>query len=212
MEKEIVLLPLCVCLDVSSNNTDPDYIQKLSSAVETFYKSAMNHRILNGNIDIAVITFASDIKVEEDFTMVKDKKKPQLAIRSGKQNLNDAIRKGLEFLKKRKERYRECGIDYYNAHLFVFLGKDAPKLDKGLAKEIHDLIMNHKLSSFCIPMDKSIEEEQLNDISPRYCCFKHELENKEFVTDLAFPEDDITPDFSSDEPISKDYSKDLLDL
>jgi uncharacterized protein YegL len=106
--------PRCACvllLDVS-RSMDGEPIAALNKGVETFRKELAKDPIASRRVEIAVITFDSDVTIVQPFITANRFQTPTLTAQ-GFTCMGSAIHTALDLIEERKGLYRENGITYY---------------------------------------------------------------------------------------------------
>lgn len=112
--------PRCPCvllLDISgSMNGDP--IAALNAGLQTFKNDIVKDALAAKRVEIAIVTFHSEVKVETDFCTVNDFTPPVLTT-GGLTHTGSGIHKALDMIAERKKLYRDKGISYYRPWVFM---------------------------------------------------------------------------------------------
>jgi uncharacterized protein YegL len=112
--------PRCCCVlltDVSSSMAGAS-ITALNHGLETFREALNQDPLTKKRVEVAVVTFASDVQVVQDFITVDQFRPPQLEAR-GLTVMGSAILKGLDLIANRKATFKATGIDYYRPWMFL---------------------------------------------------------------------------------------------
>lgn len=104
-------------LDTSSSMNGTK-IHELNEGLQIFTSELMADELARKRVDVAIITFGSKVDVVQEFTGIGDFTPPVLTAH-GFSPMGQAILKGIELVKERKEEYRNLGIDYYRPWIFV---------------------------------------------------------------------------------------------
>ena len=156
--------PVLLVLDRSGSMSGSPIIE-LNKALLDFEQEIKKDAITASRLDISVISFGSDVKVERDFGLIDESNMPQLSI-SGSTKLVDATRKGIEMIKNRKAWYQSTGQNYYRPYI-ILITDGEPDSDQdvdGLAKEMHDLVHNKHLNFWPIAVNGA-DMQMLNKIA-----------------------------------------------
>jgi len=112
--------PRCACvllLDTSgSMNGAP--IDALNAGLRTFKDSLIQDALASRRVEVAIVTFDSDVKVIQDF-VTADQFEPPTLMAQGFTYMGTAIHKALDMIQARKEQYRTNGIAYYRPWIFM---------------------------------------------------------------------------------------------
>lgn len=158
-------LPVCLCLDISGSMVKNDAIDQLNRGVASFYEAIGNDPQAKQSCEIAVVTFNGEVKVDEDFSLVDTKSAPHYTAEGGTA-LAHAVMTALDLLEKRKEDYKDGGVDYYQPWLVIITdGKPGDKEDIPAAQSrTRDLIESKKLSLWPIAVGSDDNEEKYHEI------------------------------------------------
>lgn len=108
----------CVLLLDTSATMQGEAIQALNQGLQTF-KQELNHdNLARKRVEVAIITYNSNVAVVQDFITADEFEPPTLTAR-GKTCMGSAILQGLELLAARKAQYCEHGVAYYQPWLFL---------------------------------------------------------------------------------------------
>lgn len=140
-------------------------IDELNKGLQIFEQEIKNDKISSSRLDIAVVSFGSDVTVERDFGLIDEANMPHVAI-NGSTKLVDGTRKGIEMITNRKNWYRSSGQTYYRPYLVLITdgGPDGGQDVDGLSKEIKDLVNNKHLNFWPIAVEGA-DMNMLNKIA-----------------------------------------------
>ena len=138
--------PVVFVLDVSgSMGGDP--INELNKGLQTFEQEILQDDTASARLDVAIVSFGSDERVEHDFALMQDYGMPVLTT-SGSTNLEAGMRKGMEILEARKQWYRESNQTYYRPYM-ILVTDGAPDQDPnstGLTASIKAAVKSKKFN------------------------------------------------------------------
>ncbi|HIX07017.1 MAG TPA: VWA domain-containing protein [Candidatus Borkfalkia faecipullorum] len=159
-------IPVCLCLDVSSSMMG--CIGELNSGVNEFYRAVRSNEAARQSCEIAVVTFGSDVKVVEDYSSV-DTKEPAAMQAYGGTAMTEGTEKALEILEKRKEQYKQNGIDYYQPWLVIMSDGEPndPATLKKVQEKIRQLEADRKLVVFAIGIGSGVNMDIMDNFSKR---------------------------------------------
>ena len=112
--------PRCPCvlvLDTSSSMRGAP-IEALNTGLRTFKTDLMHDNLAVQRVEVAVVSFDSDVKVVQDFVTVDRLETPALTAQ-GYTHMGGAIHQALDMLQARKEQYRTNGVAYYRPWVFM---------------------------------------------------------------------------------------------
>lgn len=159
-------IPVCLCLDVSGSMCE--CIGELNEGVREFYRAVRENESARQSCEIAVVTFGSDVKVEEDYATVEAKQPPNLKAYGGT-DMTGGAEKALEILEARKNEYKKNGIDYYQPWL-VIMSDGEPNDSASLRQtqeKIRKLEEERKLVVFAIGIGNCVDMDIMDNFSKK---------------------------------------------
>ncbi len=138
--------PVVFVLDVSGSMSG-DPIIELNKGLAQFQEEIQDDTTARERLDIAVVSFGSDVKVEHDFKLIAEYNMPQLTTR-GSTNLVGGMRKGMELIRERKKWYQNTFQTYYRPYLIMITDgypDECPK-KAGLNQELETAVKNKQLN------------------------------------------------------------------
>jgi uncharacterized protein YegL len=112
--------PRCPCvllLDTSSSMRGAP-ITALNEGLRAFRDDLMQDSLALRRVEVAVVTFDSDIQLVQDFVTV-DRFDPPTLTAQGYTHMGAAIHQALDMVQVRKEQYRTNGVAYYRPWVFM---------------------------------------------------------------------------------------------
>jgi len=112
--------PRCPCvllLDTSSSMRGAP-ITGLNEGLRPFRDDLMQDSLALRRVEVAVVTFDSDIQLVQDFVTV-DRFDPPTLTAQGYTHMGAAIHQALDMVQVRKEQYRTNGVAYYRPWVFM---------------------------------------------------------------------------------------------
>lgn len=150
--------PRCPCillLDTSGSMTG-EPIKALNEGLQTFKDDITKNELAQKRVEVAVISFDSEVNVVENFVTADQFEVPILTAQ-GLTRMGDAINKALDLLQERKSAYRENGIPYYRPWVFMITdgsaqGEATESIDKAKqrVKEEED---NRRVAFFAVGVE-----------------------------------------------------------
>jgi uncharacterized protein YegL len=92
-------------------------IRELNEGLQAFKQELSQDSLAMKRVEIAVVTFGP-VKVESEFQTVDNWQPPHLAA-SGATPMGEAITRGLEMLRQRKDQYRTNAIEVFRPWVFL---------------------------------------------------------------------------------------------
>ena len=109
--------PLVLVLDVSGSMGGSP-IEELNEGLKRFQEEIKKDITASSRLEIAIVTFGSDIEVIQDFALINDFEMPTLSV-SGTTRLVDGAKKGINLLEERKRYYKNSGQTYYRPYIVL---------------------------------------------------------------------------------------------
>jgi len=112
--------PRCPCvllLDTSGSMTGHP-IAALNEGIQSFKEDLAKDTLTAKRVEIAVVTFDSNVKIVQDFVTADQFKPPKLEAQ-GATHMGAAIDQSLDMIEARKAQYRANGILYYRPWVFM---------------------------------------------------------------------------------------------
>src|SRR5580658_10144892 len=112
--------PRCPCvllLDISGSMKGAP-IDALQAGLQAFKDELTRDALAARRVEVAIVTFNSDVEVAQDFVTVDNFNPPQLKAQ-GMTHMGSGIHKALDILQARKAQYRANGVVYYRPWIFL---------------------------------------------------------------------------------------------
>ena len=124
----------CVLLLDTSGSMQGEPIKALNEGLKTFEKDLVRDNLASRRVEVAVVTFDSDVRIVQDF-ITADKFEPPTLTAQGYTHTGAAIHQALDMLQERKSQYKANGIAYYRPWVFMITDGEP----QGEAKDIVDM-------------------------------------------------------------------------
>lgn len=163
-------VPVCLCLDISGS-MDGQPINELNEGVRLFYEAIKEDETALYSAEISIITFGGDnAECIADFASLELQPNAPRLTASGMTPMGEAVNMALDLLERRKEEYKDRGVDYYQPWL-VLMTDGEPNGDKAeLSRAIDrtvELVNQKKLTVFPIGIGTYADMNVLGQFSPK---------------------------------------------
>ena len=108
----------CVLLLDASGSMQGEAMEALNEGLRAFKEQLNQDNLARKRVEVAIVTFGSDVKVVQDFVTADQFEPPTLSAQ-GLTHMGGAILQGLEMIEARKGEYRNNGINYYRPWVFL---------------------------------------------------------------------------------------------
>ncbi|MCX6688952.1 MAG: VWA domain-containing protein [Methanoregula sp.] len=111
--------PRCPCLLLldTSGSMAGQPIAELNEGIREFYNELQNDSLAIKRVEVALLSFGP-VRTISEFNTAESFFDPQL-VADGDTPMGEAILKGIEMIKTRKEQYRANGISFYRPWIFL---------------------------------------------------------------------------------------------
>lgn len=108
----------CVLLLDTSGSMQGVPIDALNEGLLSFKDELIKNSLASRRVEVAIVTFNSDVNVVQDF-VTADQFSPPILTASGLTYMGSGIDKALDMIEDRKAQYRASGIAYYRPWVFM---------------------------------------------------------------------------------------------
>jgi len=150
--------PRCACvllLDTSASMTG-EPITALNSGLRVLKEDLMRDPVASVRVEVAVVSFNSEINVVRDFA-TPDHFDPPVLMAKGTTRMGSAIHKALDMLQVRKATYKSNGIMYYRPWVFMITDGEPQGEPDGIvntaAARIKDDEANKRVCFFAVGVE-----------------------------------------------------------
>ena len=147
----------CIILVDCSGGMSGQPLTQVNLGFKQISSYLQNDPLLQGRIEICVISFGDKVKTELGFRSGKDYQVPTLTA-GGLCSFNSAVNYALDTIDQRKQLYREWGISWYRPWIFV-LSKRYPTddyLSDATHSRIDDYVKKKKVHFASLSVSKDI--------------------------------------------------------
>ena len=161
-------VPVCLCLD-TSGSMDGTPINELNEGVKLFYDAIREDETALYSAEISIVTFGGEVLLIEDFANINRQPVAPVLGANGMTPMGEAVNLALDCLEKRKQEYKDKGVDYYQPWL-VLMTDGAPngsssELSTAIQRTV-ELVNDRKLTVFPIGIGKNADMNVLQQFSP----------------------------------------------
>ena len=163
-------VPVCLCLD-TSGSMDGEPINELNEGVRLFYEAIKEDETALYSAEISIVTFGGErARCITDFASLELQPNAPRLYASGMTPLGEAVNMSLDLLERRKDEYKDRGVDYYQPWL-VLMTDGEPNGDKTeLSRAINrtvELVNQKRLTVFPIGIGAYADMNVLSQLSPK---------------------------------------------
>lgn len=164
-------------------------IDELMSGVEQFYDAIREDEMAVYSAEICVVTFNDKATCVMDFANIERQEDFPELIATGDTAMGEGVNLALDLLEKRKQEYKDKGVDYYQPWLVLMTDGEPNGSPGELARAIQrttDMVNNKKLTVFPIGIGDESDMSTLNSFSPKRPALKLKgLKFREFFVWLS---------------------------
>ena len=182
-------VPVCLCLDISGSMQGKP-IDELNKGVRLFYDTIKDDEVAAYSAEISIVTFGgTKAEYMADFASLQLQPNPPVLFASGLTPMGEAVNMGLDLLERRKEEYKDAGVDYFQPWLVLMTDGIPNGKPEELTRAINrtvELVNSKKLTVFPIGIGKEADMNILSQFSPKRSPLRlHGLKFKEFFQWLS---------------------------
>lgn len=207
-------VPICLCLDtsgsmgavegdcVSTGRTvyedgktwnivtgGTSRIDELQKGVELFYQAIRDDEVAVYSAEICIVAFNNNASMVMDFATVDRQEEIPLLKAKGDTAMGEGVNLALDLLERRKNEYKEKGVDYYQPWLVLMTDGEPNGNPAELARAIDRtsiMVNDKKLSVFPIGIGDEADMKTLSSFSPKRPALRLQgLKFKEFFEWLS---------------------------
>jgi uncharacterized protein YegL len=159
----------CILLLDTSGSMKGQPLDALNEGLRTFQQELDRDSLAKKRVEVAIVTFNSEVEIVQDFVTADDFNPPMLKAK-GLTHMGEAILRGLEMLQVRKALYREHGVSYYRPWLFLITDGEpqgeSEELIEQATQRIKDDEANKHVAFFAVGVEAA-DMSRLSQISVR---------------------------------------------
>ncbi len=158
--------PRCPCvllLDASGSMNGPP-IDALNAGLQTFKEELNRDDIAKKRVEVAIVTFNSQVEVIQDFVTADQLDPPTLTAR-GLTHMGSGIHKALEMVQERKAQYRTNGVAYYRPWVFLITDGEPQGEPDSVVEEATQRLKNEEESQRVAFFAVGVEDANITRLS-----------------------------------------------
>lgn len=162
-------VPVCLCLDTSGSMGGMP-IDELNQGVRLFYEAIKEDETALYSAEISIVTFGGNAELMADFASLELQPDPPVLSASSMTPMGEAVNMALDLLERRKEEYKDCGVDYYQPWLILMTDGEPNGSKSELERAIHrtsELVSQKRLTVFPIGIGSEADMDVLRQFSPK---------------------------------------------
>lgn len=180
-------VPICLCLDISGSMGAPvkngrsmfsgstTRIKELQEGVNLFYEEIKSDEVAKYSAEICIVTFNNRATCVMDFANIERQTSIPQFVPAGQTWMGEGVNLALDLLEKRKNEYRDKGVDYYQPWLVLMTDGEAngnrQELERAIQRTI-SLERQRKLVIFPIGIGDETDMPTLKRFSERRTALK----------------------------------------
>lgn len=162
-------VPVCLCLD-TSGSMEGTPINELKAGVKAFYDAIKQDEMALYAAEVSIITFGGGVNCIEDFSNIERQNSNHNLRATGGTPIGEAVNMALDLLEKRKQEYKDKGVDYFQPWL-VLMTDGQPngsmaELERAINRT-NTLVNNKNLTIFPIGIGSDADMNVLKRFSPK---------------------------------------------
>jgi len=148
----------CVLLVDTSGSMQGAPIAALNEGLRAFKNDLMKDALASRRVEVAIVTFSSDVQIVQDF-VTADQFEPPVLHAEGATLMGSAIHQALDLLAARKAQYRTNGVAYYRPWIFLITDGEPQGEPEDViyqaAQRIRDDEQNKRVAFFAVGVEEA---------------------------------------------------------
>ena len=165
----VARVPICLCLDTSASMGGQP-INDLNEGVRLFYDEIRSDEIAMYSAEVCIVTFGGAAQLVADFASLERQSGVAPFQANGATPMGEAVNIALDCLEKRKQEYKNKGVDYFQPWLVLMTDGEpngsVGELSRAVSRTV-DLVNTKKLIVFPIGIGKEADMATLAKFSPK---------------------------------------------
>lgn len=178
-------IPVCICVDTSRSMSYHNRIGLIRDGLIGLYEELKADFQLANSAEISIVTFSNEAEVLEDFATVAEKNLPQFKV-GGNTVLGEGVDLSLDLLEKRKELYKQNGLDYYQPWLIIMTDGASYGEPKATLKRAQDRTYRLEYSKKLVVIPISVGDSAKREELERFTSKPHTVTSVEGAQFKAF--------------------------
>ena len=157
---------LCVLVLDTSYSMDDGSIDELNAGLKRFQSELLNDKVTRDRLEVAIVTFDSDVKTIQKPALLTDFTMPSLSC-NGSTCMIDGISEAIDIVDERKQYYKSHGIPYYRPWI-VMMTDGYPDSDQdveGMSSRIKDAHQHKEFVFMGVGVGDQISEDVLKQLA-----------------------------------------------
>jgi len=154
----------CVLLLDASGSMNGAPIDALNLGLRTFKDELNRDDIAKKRVEVAIITFSSDVRVVQDF-VTADQLEPPTLTAQGLTHMGSGIHKALDLVQARKAQYRTNGVAYYRPWVFLITDGEPQGESDSVVEQAAQRLKNEEENSRVAFFAVGVEDANIERLS-----------------------------------------------
>ncbi len=148
----------CVLLLDTSGSMQGEPILALNQGLRVFKDDMCKDPLASRRVEVAVVTFDSEVKVVQEF-VTADQFEPPALVANGTTLMATAMQRALDMITARKAQYKAAGVLYYRPWVFMITDGEpqgeSDELIRQVAKRVHEEEQRKHVAFFAVGVENA---------------------------------------------------------